>query len=319
MATCLLLIGVQAWTVAERNRVERSAAEIGAAVVLQVRGDSSGRCSMRWQRRPRGRYAMAAVQVTSPRSRGARSRPPPGRRDPPVGSARRGAVVGGRGHVHPICPRASTCGRVRHCRRRPARVRSPSPLSLSVRLDDAGTPACQLGQLRPGPHTYGATCRRTGAGCRLAALAVDHPGTDIGSATATAVGSLAPRRHRRRAVDLPVRLREPRGLAAGGAHDRRPGGPPGARRRAGVERRAPGGPYAQIVRGDSPEPLPRRDRLRAAAGRPRRAAAVGETTGLSGSACATGQVVDYLPRAGHEAVLVDLELALRLDDEAHGR
>jgi putative ABC transport system permease protein len=66
VATCLLLVGVQAWTVAERNRVERSEAETGAQVVLQVRA-AGPRAVLDAVRAadPDGGYAMAAVQVTT--------------------------------------------------------------------------------------------------------------------------------------------------------------------------------------------------------------------------------------------------------------
>ncbi len=64
IATCLMLIGVEAWTVADRNRVERSSAEVGAAVVLDVRAaDSTALLTAVRDADPAGRYAMAAVQV----------------------------------------------------------------------------------------------------------------------------------------------------------------------------------------------------------------------------------------------------------------
>jgi ABC-type lipoprotein release transport system permease subunit len=73
------------------------------------------------------------------------------------------------------------------------------------------------------------------------------------------------------------------------------------------------------VRGDSPEPLPAVV-TRSAAGPSVAEGGVplGDTTGLSGrlTRYTVKQVVDYAPRAGDDAVMVDLGLALRLDDNA---
>jgi hypothetical protein len=92
---------------------------------------------------------------------------------------------------------------------------------------------------------------------------------------------------------------------------------PGAALR--VQLRLPGGPYAEIVRGDSPEPLPALVG-RAAAPEPvaEGGSPFGTTTGMSGAETRyrAAAVADYVPRAGADAVLVDLGLALRLDDDA---
>ena len=203
-------------------------------------------------------------------------------------------------------------------------LESPSPLRLTARLDENGrSERIELGQLRSGRHTYQAELPAgcTADGCRLAALAVDHPGTDIESATATLLiesMALTP--------------------AAGGAAEPlvdsfrvpsawRPGAPtlgapqvviqPGAALK--VQVLSQGGPFAEIVRGDSPEPLP------ALVGRkaePQSAEAGGggvdQTTGMSGLPTRFNAVAatDYVPRAGDDAVLVDLDLALRLDSNA---
>jgi hypothetical protein len=152
-------------------------------------------------------------------------------------------------------------------------------------------------------------------GCRFAALAVDHPGTDIESATAT----LLLHGIRTAAGELATGFRQP------GAW--RPGAPsvggPEVRLRPGealrVQLRAPGGPYAEIVRGDSPEPLPAVVGEEAAGPSAAQGGVpVGETTGLSGTATRyrEARTVGTAPRLGPEAVIVDLGLALRLSDTA---
>jgi hypothetical protein len=85
-----------------------------------------------------------------------------------------------------------------------------------------------------------------------------------------------------------------------------------------VRVRAPGGPFAEVVPGDSPEPLPALVGPGAAGPPPERGGLpVGETTGLSGAPVRyqAANRVDVVPRAGRDAVLVDLGLALRLDDD----
>ena len=326
VATCLLLVGVQAWTVAERNRTERARAETGAAVVLHVRA-SDPRALVDAVRKadPDGHYAMAAVQVESSSQEPSMLA---------VDSSRADRVIAwGAPGERPARGIASTTApaTVPSLTVYPgpvevgvdlAKMTSPTPLTLSVKLDEAGSfEYVPLGQLRRGDHTYRgqvpAACKD---GCRLAGLALNHPGADIASASAQL------RVHRLGATDKGGDPRELDGsFAARGGW--RPGPPtvggPQVRLRAGkalfVDVQAPGGPYAEVVRGDSPEPLPAVV-TRAAAGPSVAEGGVpsGETTGVSGRATryAVSRVVDYAPRAGDQAVIVDLELALRLDDDA---
>jgi hypothetical protein len=63
VATCLLLVGAQAWAVAERNRFERAAAETGAQVVLDVRTNDPAKLLETVRAAdPSGRYAMDRVR-----------------------------------------------------------------------------------------------------------------------------------------------------------------------------------------------------------------------------------------------------------------
>jgi hypothetical protein len=328
VATCLLIVGVQAWTVAERNRAERSGAETGAAVVLQVRAPSSQALLNAVRAAdPSGRYAMAAVQLSSDNQATQLLAVDASRADhvlewgaPDAGPSHRVSET-----LHPQLPPP--------LRLRPGRlevtvdlqqVQSPSPLRLTARLDEGGrSERVDLGELRRGRHTYaGQLPSSCAAGsCRLAAVAVDHPGADIESASATFLLesiALAPEGSRT-AQPLVRSFRVP------GAW--RPGAPtvggPDIQLRPGqslrVELRAPGGPFAEIVHGDSPEPLP----AIAGAGAASPAASeggvpVGETTGLAGTPLRFLVVgtQPYLPRLGQGAVLVDLGLALRLSDDA---
>jgi hypothetical protein len=326
VATCLLLVGVQAWTVAERNRTERAGAEVGAAVVLEVRGGTPYTLLDAVAEADHGgTYAMAAVQVDSSSQEPSMLAVDSSRADrvlqwgAPGAAPSRGVERG----LHPDLPASLDV--------RPGEisvdvdlleVSSPSPLTVYAQLDDVGDfQYLPLGQLRPGAHTYRGTvpdeCAR---GCRLAGLAVNHPGTDIGSATATLrLSGVTATGADGQATELAT------GFAARGAW--RPGAPtvggPEVRIEPGEELQAhvqvPGGPYAQIVHGDSPEPLPAVvTRAVARLSGADTDLALGTTTGLSGGAVryAGSQVVDYLPRAGDGAVLVDLQLALRLDDGA---
>ena len=101
----------------------------------------------------------------------------------------------------------------------------------------------------------------------------------------------------------------------------RPGAPsvggPEVRIRPGqtlqVELRAPGGPVAEIVHGDSPEPVPAL--IGSEGGGPpaeEGGIPIAETTGLSGTSMRylTSQRTDFIPRGGRDAALVDLDIAL---------
>jgi hypothetical protein len=326
VATCLLLVGVQAWSVAERNRTERAAAETGAAVVLRARAtDPQALVAAVRQADPGGRYAMAAVQVESSSQQPSMLA---------VDSTRADRVLAwGAPDAGPSRGIGSTLAPATvpslHLHPGPVEVavdleemRSPTPLTVSAKLDVQGTfEYVAIGQLRLGDHTYrGEVPAECEGGCRLAGLAFNHPGTDIASATARL--RVAALRGTGEGGDL-AELEDSFGVPGGW----RPGAPtvggPEVRLRAGpallVDLQTPGGPYAEVVRGDSPEPLPAAV-TRAAAG-PSAAQGgvpVGETTGMSGTTTrfTVARVVDYAPRAGDRAVIVDLELALRLDDDA---
>jgi hypothetical protein len=321
VATCLLLVGVQAWTVAERNRSERAAVETGAAVVLEVRsGNPRELLAAVRDADPSGDYAMAAVQVTRSSEQSSVLALDASRADEVLAwgspSARpKGSVED---DLVPALPASLTVAPgPLSADIEVVEVRSPSPLRLTARLDVGGRwERVDLGVLRPGRRTYaGQVPAACGSGCRLAALAVDHPGTDIESATATL------RLHRLRAGDgeLDAGFANPDAWRAGTPSV---GGPeiqlhPGPALEVTV--RAPGGPYAEVVRGDSPEPLPAL--AGAAATGPSAAEGgvpVGETTGIFGAPTRyrVTRAVGVAPRLGREAVLVDLPLALRLDDDA---
>jgi putative ABC transport system permease protein len=324
VATCLLLVGVQAWAVAERNRHERAAAETGAEVVLQVRAPSHlGLLDAVRRADPTGHYAMAAVQVTSSNQDtrllavdsqradqvmewGAPDAKPAhsvrSLLDPPLPAP----IVLGPGTLQVGVDLAS--------------VTSPSPLRLTARLDEHGqSERITLGHLRPGAHTYAAALpARCSARCTLAAVAVDHPGVDIDSATAklslTSL-ALAPAGGGS-AQPLPDGFGSPTAWRPGAPFL---GGPvvgltPGAD--LGVTIQTPGGPFAEIVHGDSPEPLPAIIGATGGSGSPAEGAVpVASTDGLDGATLRylTSNHVAYVPRLGASAVLVDLGLALKLD------
>jgi hypothetical protein len=328
VATCLLIVGVQAWTVAERNRYERAAAETGAEVVLQVHAPSH-RALLDAVRAadPDGRYAMAAVQVTTSNQEAALLA---------VDSTRADRIL------EWGAPDAAPHDPVSEVLRppMPASIRlgagrleagvdlqsleSPSPLRLTAAVDEGGTvERIDLGGLRRGPHTYGADLPAACADrpCRLVGLAVDHPGTDIESATADlVVTSLALTPPGGTATELPATLGASGAWRAGAPTI---GGPEVQLTPADdglhAKVRAPGGPFAEIVRTDSPEPLP------AYVGAPTGGNApaegdlpVAQTTGLDGKSTryTTSHQTAYIPRLGKDAALVDLDLALRLDEDA---
>lgn len=324
VATCLLLVGVQAWSVAERNRSERAGAETGAAVVLQVRAPGTAALlSAVRAADPTGSYAMAAVQVSTSNQEPRLLAVDATRADrvllwgPPDAKPSRQVER----TLRPPLPEPLVL--------RPGRlevtvdlleVTSPSPLRLTARVEGAGpSQRIDLGQLGTGRATYAGlvpdTCAPT---CRLAALAVDHPGTDLESASATLLlEDMA-------MAGVPLRdgFRNPATWRAGAPSL---GGPqivlrPGAALR--VQVRTPGGPFAEIVRGDSPEPLPALVGQEAAGPPPEEGGSrVGATTGLSGTSVryraspASSPPADVVPRVGRDAVLVDLDLALLLSED----
>jgi hypothetical protein len=314
VATCLLLVGVESWSVAARNRAERAAVETGAAVVLHVRA-SEPQVLLATVRSadPRGTYAMAAMQVEA-------SNQDPSMLAIDADRADRVVLWGHEHHprlrpvLHPDLPPSLDL--------RPGRllvtvdlaeVSSPSPLQLSARLDLAGVPArVELGRLQHGTRTY--TARLPGGcragGCRLAALGVDHPAVDLAAATATLrVLAVQLNAADGQVTELGTDLGRPGSWRPGSPTL---GGPVVDLQPAGaalqVTLQAPGGPTAKIVRGDAPDPLP------ATVGREAvpDGGGPGRTAGPAGPVrYAADATVDYLPRLGAAGVLTDLELALR--------
>lgn len=328
VATAFLLVGVQAWVVAERNWNERAAAETGAEVVLQVRAPGH-RDLLEAVRAadPSGTYAMAAVQVSSSN---------PGARMLAVDSSRADRVIAWgapsarpttsvRDVLRPALARSLMLGAGRLVATLVVtELSSPSPLRLTARLDRSGQhERLDLGSLRRGAGTYSAQLPPECAPdrCRLAALGLGHPGTDIEAATA---GFSV------RSLELAPVGGGAGTLLAGDFADPgawRPGAPnlggPTVIVRPGVnldvEVSAPGGPVAEIVRGDSLEPLPAYVPRSSLDGGPEAGdAPFAQATGLAGQEIRylTTQTVDYLPRMGDNGVLVDLDLALRLNEDA---
>ncbi len=316
-AVTLLLVGVQAWTVAGRERVVRASAENGAAVVLGAQA-ASPQAFLDAVRRADGGagHAMAVVRLSG------------GDTDPTVlavDGARAGQVLAF-GHqrvrdltaaLRPSLPGAIVLRPgVVEVGLRVAALSSPSPLTASVTVQGPGRGEAadawtelSLGPLRRGTHTYRAEVPGWCAGgCRLVGLALAHPGTDIAAASADLqVTSLAA------GVSGSVAA-----LDAGFDRARawRPGVPdvgaalvqltPG--RRLGVSVSAPGGVAARVVHGDAPDPLPGL----VAADTPRRQGVV-EAVGLDGGlmrVAATSRA-PFVPGLGSSGAVVDLGLALR--------
>jgi hypothetical protein len=327
VAACLLIVGVQAWTVAQRNRYERSAAETGAEVVLQVRAPGNQALLDAVQKvDPTGNYAMAAVQVTSSGQEPELLAVDSTRADDVIAwgdpNARPSRSL--RTTLHPALPapirlepgRISVTAELRQ-------VDTPSPLHLSVRLADrAGSERLDLGAMRLGRHTYSADLPAgcVAADCSLAALSVNHPATDIENASAVVVIHSVDLTPAGGGAAEPVveSFSAPEAWRAGAPSV---GGPqvvlePGEALRARIT--APGGPDAEIVHGDAPEPLPALVGPEAG-GEPPEAGGlpVGTTTGLGGAPTRylTAHTAPYIPRAGESAVLVDLGLAMRVANE----
>ena len=325
-AIALLLVGVQAWSVAGRERAVRATAENGAAVVLSARA-ASPRALLDGVRAadPSGSYAMAVVRL------------PGGDTNPTVVAvdASRADHVLSFGHQRPDDPASTLRPKL------PASVQlepgvvevgldagslaSPSPVTASVTVerppsgsvatgagdsaDDTSWVELSLGDLKRGPHTYRADVPQwCQGGCRLVGLALTHPGRDISAATADlSVTSIAAG---------PAGDVSPLATAFDQPHAWRPGVPdigaafvqltPG--RELAVSLSAPGGVPARIVHGDAPDPLPalvgpdtaRRDGV---------VQGVGPDGGLLRGA--ETRPVAFVPGLGRSGALVDLELALR--------
>ncbi len=255
-AVCLLLVGVQAWQVAGRERAVRALAETGAAVVYDAQAPTT--TALRDAVRaadPTGRYAMAVsvmdggdagpsvLAVDTPRAAAVLGPA----RDRPAGLD---ALL--RPRLPP--PLVVRTGRVR-VGLDVTSVTSPSPLRAFVTVDVAGRwTEVALGGLRAGARTYvGAVPTGCEAGCRLVGLSFSHPGTDIEAATADL-----------RVTALTDGAGERLDAGLGSATAWRPGAPevggatvtltPGAALR--VRLSTPGAVPARVVHGDSPDPLP---------------------------------------------------------------
>jgi putative ABC transport system permease protein len=303
VATCLLLVGVESWTVAERNRVQRSAAETGAEVVLHVRApDAAALLATVRAADPAGRYAMAAVQVDASNQEPSLLAVDAPRAD--------GVLLWGAAGpddvssvLRPELPDPVLLHRGALTVTIDVRALStPSPLALSARLDDGSR--LDLGALRPGRHDYTGQVPHD---ARLVAFGLSHSAQDIEAATA----ELRLERVAQDRTDLAGDFAIPGAWRAG---TQTVGGPQVQLELGstlGVRLRASGGPVAEVVRGDSPEPLPS---LVGKDAQPDDGA--GTTTGLAGRPLRyrADKATDYLPRLGGRAVLVDLELALRLTD-----
>ncbi|GAA4345643.1 FtsX-like permease family protein [Angustibacter luteus] len=259
-AICLLLVGVQAWTVAARERSARALVETGAAVVLDVQtATARGLQPAVAKADPGGTYAMAAMQLP-PDEKTTRAVAVDGSRaDAVAGFAGRGpddvgAIIDPRLPpsltVHPGPIRADVDVRS---------VDSPSPLQLSATVETAkGWTEVRLGDLSPGRHTLtGTVPAACTVGCRLAAITVSHPGLDIetGSADLT-VSRLSAGPDASSLTPLDVGFANRRAWRApvedlGGATAEVTPGP--ALR---IQARTPVGFPARVMRGDAPYPAP---------------------------------------------------------------
>ena len=291
-AIALLLVGVQAWSVAGRERAVRAGAENGAAVVLAAQA-SSPRVLLDAVRAvdPGGDEAMAVVRL------------PGGDTNPTVlavDAARADRVLafghqdpgglasilrpGASGAAGPSGPSGSAGAAVlpETLLLRPGVVEvamrvdaltSPSPLTASVTVERPGTvergtadagedgtswAELPLGELRPGAHAYRADVPSwCDTGCRLVGLALLHPGSDIAAATADlTITSMSAGNAGSRLVPIDTAFDRPRAWRAGvpdlGAALVQL--TPGRELEASLS--APGGVPARIVHGDAPDPLP---------------------------------------------------------------
>jgi hypothetical protein len=326
IATCLLLVGVEAWTVAERNRVERSSAEVGSAVVLKVRAiDAGSLLSAVRKADPGGRFAMAAVEVSTTNQQDIVLAVDSTRADHvlrwgPPGTKPKTSIPSLL--TPPVAPSILLRPGRLEITATVGRVRSPSPVAMAVRLNGAdATVLVRMGTLVTGRHTYSGevpqVCTPT---CRFAAVSLSHPGTDIAAATIglSVQRMVAASSDGKRLLD--TTFSRPGAWRA--ADDTAHGGPQVTVRSGGslnVDVVVQGGVDAEVLRGDVPDPLP------AYAGSDvsldsREPGSVPTVTagGLAGTdthyrVARSGALV---PRAGRAALLVDLELALRSTDSA---
>jgi hypothetical protein len=323
----LLLVGVQAWSVAGRERAVRATAENGAVVVLSARAASPRALLDGVRAADPDKHAMAVVRL------------PGGDTNPTVLAvdASRADEVLSFGHQRPSDP-ASALRPVlpASLELKPGVVQvgldvgslaSPSPLVASVTVERPATttPAAgdpdatswtelALGNLRLGSHTYAADVPSwCAAGCRLVGLALTHPGRDIAAATADLSVTSIAAGSRGALTPLATAFDQP--------HAWRPGVPdigaafvqltPG--RDLAVSLSAPGGVPARIMHGDGPDPLP----ALIGPSTVRRGGAV-QAIGLDGGLLRTAATDEaaFVPGLGRSGALVDLELALRASDRS---
>jgi hypothetical protein len=316
-AVALLLVGVQAWTVAGREREVRATAENGAAVILDAQASSPQALLAAVREADRGgNHAMAVVRL-------------PGGDTAPtvlaVDGTRAGEVLAF-GHQGGLDPAAALRPSLPDALvLRPgvvdvgldvASVTSPSPLTASVTVErpaptggDGETwEELSLGPVQPGERTYRADVPAScGDGCRLVGLALQHPGTDIAAATAElAITSLA--------AGPPTAV-TPLDASFDQPHAWRPGVPdlgaalvqlkPGRDLEVSVS--APGGVPARVVHGDAPDPLPG-----LVAPETSQQEGVVDAVGLDGALLRVrGGATPFVPGLGRAGALVDLETALR--------
>ncbi|MGN6302891.1 MAG: FtsX-like permease family protein [Angustibacter sp.] len=310
-ALCLLLVGVQAWTVAARERQVRALAETGAPVVLSVRAPEPGTL-LRAVRAadPSGRYAMAVMEQAGSNTAS---------RALAVDADRADAVMGfsGRGPAHVSGVLRPTLPASFVLRPGPVTadvsvqsVESATPMVLSVTVESAsGWQEVDLGALRVGDRTYrGVVPSSCADGCRVVGLAVRHAGTDIttgraslqvrgiAASTGSATGPLDAQ------FDRPAAWRAAVPDSGGASSTVKAG------RALAVEVSTPGGFPARVIHGDAPEPLPALTGSGAAV----RDGLVA-ITGADGGPASVRRAgtAPFVPGLGRAGVVIDLDLALR--------
>lgn len=319
-AICLLLVGVQAWVVADAERGTRALAETGAVVVWDVRAPSVTRLlSAVRAADPSASYAMAVARLPGGDTAPSLLAVDAQRADAVLAFAGRGPdAVASALRPTLVAPLTVAFGELR-VGADVSELRSTDPVQLTATLaiTTARTSAerwqeVPLGSLHLGRGIYRGRVPQACKGpdgtpaCRLVAVAFNHTGSNVASATGTltltslalGLGSqrLDPRWSQRGAwrATLPD--------DTGASVSVTPG--PGLR----VKFVAPGSFPARVFHGDAPEPLPA---LVARATDQQRGIITG--VGLDGgpSRAVARQEVDFVPGLGQRGAVVDLELALR--------
>jgi hypothetical protein len=310
-AICLLLVGVQAWTVASREREARALAETGAVVVLDVQAPTArGLLPAVRAADPGGDYAMAVMQLAPGDDSTATVA---------VDSDRAGAVAGFAGRGPADVARLLSPPLVDSITLRPGRYRadvdvasvhSPSPLDLSATVETpTGWTEVRLGALRPGKHSLtGTVPAQCSSGCRLVALTVSHPGLDITTGDADfSVSALSAGPSGSALTPLDAGFtkrsswREPVQDTGGAKATVTPG------QSLRVEAVTPVGFPARVMHGDSPYPVPA---LLGSQAAPRDGTVpVNGPDGVLTRVADAGRT-EFVPEAGRAATMVDLQLML---------